>query len=191
MHALSSEAPRRRLLHRALMLAGGGLGLGLLTRPAAAPAAGAPHQSPVRGGQSRTLTLRGRSWHQYGPHHRPGDAPRAGDRRATFGELLGPDGKTVIGEFHAATLGTGSPFLPGPFATGNLEFHTFNLPDGSLLGMGCTAGGNATFAIIGGTGRYMGVSGSYVARQSPFDRGGDGAAEFSFTFGTGGMSDGV
>jgi hypothetical protein len=191
MHVFSSEAPRRRLLQRALVLAGGGLGLGLLSRTESTQAAGALPRSVPSRGQPRTLTLRGRSWHQYGPNHRSGEAPRVSERLTTFGELLGADGATAIGEFHAATLGTGSPFLSGSFAAGSLEWHTFNLPDGNILGMGCSAGGNTTFAIIGGTGRYLGASGSYVARQHPFDLGGDGTAEFTFTFSTGGSSHGI
>jgi hypothetical protein len=189
-HPPSAITPRRRLLQRALVLAGGGLGLGLLTRGEPTLAAAVPRPASP-GGQPSTLTLRGRTWHQYGPNHRPGEAPRVGDRRSTFGELLGAKSDTAIGEFHAAAMGTGSPFLSGPFAAGSIEFHTFNLPDGNILGMGSTAGGNSTFAIIGGTGRYLGVSGSYVARQHPFDLGGDGTAEFTFTFSTGGTSHGV
>jgi uridine phosphorylase len=62
--------------------------------------------------------------------------------------------------------------------------HHFNLGDGTIVGMG-TVGGlrdtESVHAIIGGTGRYEGASGSYVARQSPLDLGGDGSAHFTFT----------
>ena len=37
------------------------------------------------------------------------------------------------------------------------------------------------FAIVGGTGKYLGVTGSYVARQNPLETGGDGTAEFTLT----------
>lgn len=177
-----SGAPRRRLLERALVLAGGSLGLGLLGRTRAAEAAGAVPRREAAGGAPRTLTLYGRSWRQYGAEHRVGKAPRVGERLTTFGELLGTRDGPAVGEFHAAYLGTGSPFLAGPYAAGSIEFHTFTLPEGSIIGMGAATTPTATFAIIGGTGRYAGVSGSYLARQSPADQGGDGSAHFAFTF---------
>jgi hypothetical protein len=35
--------------------------------------------------------------------------------------------------------------------------------------------------VLGGTGRFTGVTGSYVARQGARELGGDGTAEFRFT----------
>ena len=35
--------------------------------------------------------------------------------------------------------------------------------------------------MIGGTGRYAGATGSYVARQSLREHGGEGTAEFTLT----------
>jgi hypothetical protein len=128
------------------------------------------------------MTLYGRSWHMYSPDHRHGQTPAVGDRLTTFGELLDRPGSEAIGEFHAASFSTGSPFVSGPYATGCVEVHTFSLRDGTIIGMGSTAGGNAEFAIVGGTGRYLGAGGSYVARQHQLDLGGDGSAEFRFTF---------
>jgi hypothetical protein len=43
--------------------------------------------------------------------------------------------------------------------------------------MGSAAGGQDAFAIVGGTGEFAGARGSYVARQSLRERGGDGTAE--------------
>ena len=51
----------------------------------------------------------------------------------------------------------------------------------SIFGVGAGALGPATFAVIGGTGRYSGATGSYVARQSRRELGGDGTAEFTLT----------
>jgi hypothetical protein len=62
--------------------------------------------------------------------------------------------------------------------------HHFNLTDGTIIGMGTTQDfrdAESVHAILGGTGRYEGASGSYVARQSPLDLGGDGTAKFDFT----------
>jgi hypothetical protein len=42
--------------------------------------------------------------------------------------------------------------------------------------------GESVFAIVGGTGRYLGARGSYVARRLPVELGGDGSAAFTMTF---------
>jgi hypothetical protein len=61
-------------------------------------------------------------------------------------------------------------------AGGTIEVHTFRLRDGSLLGMGSTIDGESVFSIVGGTGRYAGARGSYVAQQRLRELGGDGTA---------------
>jgi hypothetical protein len=150
----------------------------MLSRSRPTQAAAVPRPPSSRS----TLTLYGRGWQHYGPDHHPGQTPVVGQRLTTYGELLGRRDGAPLGEFHAAHMGTGSPFLSGPYAVGSLEFHTFTLPDGAIMGMGVTTGDPAVFAIVGGTGRYEGASGSYVARQRPVDQGGDGSAHFVFTF---------
>ena len=62
--------------------------------------------------------------------------------------------------------------------------HTFELTGGTILGMGSGPLREATYAVIGGTGRFQGAAGSYVARQHPRDLGGDGTAEFVLDFTT-------
>ena len=77
-----------------------------------------------------------------------------------------------LGRFRAANLaGTG----------GVLQLQTFDLVDGTILGIGSAGIHENPFAIVGGTGRYVGVSGTYVAKQSPTERGGDGTAVFTLT----------
>ena len=78
---------------------------------------------------------------------------------------------------------TDDPEMTSDVAAAAMEMHHFNLADGTIVGMG-TIGGfhdvTSVHAIIGGTGRYDGASGSYTARQSPVELGGDGTADFSF-----------
>ena len=56
------------------------------------------------------------------------------------------------------------------------------LQDGTIHGLGSVMrGAEGHFVILGGTGRYAGAQGSYVARQSARELGGDGTAEFRLT----------
>jgi hypothetical protein len=101
---------------------------------------------------------------------------RAGGR----GELLDAHGRP-FGSFASTRLAV--PTAAGADAAG-AELQMFDLGDGSLFGLGTPAGLDrpGTYAIVGGTGRYAGASGSYVSDQRPVDAGGDGTAEFEFTF---------
>ena len=87
----------------------------------------------------------------------------------------------AIGELHGASFNMGSPNVSGRYATGSVEFHTFALTDGTLIGMGVGVGDTSVFAVVGGTDRYLGASASYVARLRPFAQGGDGSTVFTFT----------
>jgi hypothetical protein len=54
---------------------------------------------------------------------------------------------------------------PMPGVGGILQLHTFEMSEGTLLGMGAAvSAGEGTFAVVGGTGAYRGASGSYTAR---------------------------
>jgi hypothetical protein len=52
------------------------------------------------------------------------------------------------------------------------------LLDGTIIGSGTAGQLEGVFAILGGTGRYAGARGTYIARQHDQDFGGDGSAEF-------------
>ena len=170
MEEASGASTRRGLLGRGLLVAAGVVGLGGAVR----------HSSTVEAVQpSRTeLRLYGRHLHLHAPTRRAGELPQKGDRHTAYAELLdGPEG-AAVGHFSAAHLSLDSPFA----AVSSLEIHTFDLPDGTLHGLGSAVrGADGHFVILGGTGKYTGATGSYLARQLPRELGGNGTAEFHLT----------
>jgi hypothetical protein len=171
-------APTRRgFLRSALILAAGAVGTGIGLQRASAAAA----QAPAGGGSAAvpasvaTLTLRGRCWYLTGRGRQAGLPPTYGDRGTAHGDLLDDTGSVSVGTFRAACFHGGRE-------SADLELHTFSLADGTIVGMGAATDGEGTFAIVGGTGRYAGARGAYAARQGVREVGGDGSAEFVFTF---------
>ncbi|MHB8577416.1 MAG: hypothetical protein ACYDCQ_19055 [Dehalococcoidia bacterium] len=178
--ATSPLSPGRRgVIKRGLALVAGGLGLGAVAGRGTAAAAGAA-TAPMAPAP-RSLTLLGRGFHLYGSDRPFGATPLRGDRVAAAGTLHDAAG-SPLGEFHSAVFCTSSPFSPGAEPLAYLEQHTFKLADGLLIGTGLSGSGDDEFAIVGGTGAYLGARGSYTASQRPFDMGGDGNAEFHFNF---------
>lgn len=159
------ETTRRGVLGRGLLLL---TGLG---------AAGGGRLAFGRGGRHNSLVLYGRDWRGYGGR-RSGELPLEGDRISIRGDLLAqPDGGPV-GEFYATAFALGGASHPAQ--TERLELHTFKLSDGVIFGTGTAGRLEGAFTILGGTGRYAGAQGTYVARQGHAELGGDGDAEFVF-----------
>ena len=163
---------RRGLLGRGLLVAAGALGVGAAARSARSELA----PPKAKDGE---LRLYGRNFHLQASARRAGEVPVNGERHSAYGELLDrPKGK-VIGSFTAAHLTQESPFAA---AVSSLEIHTFTLKDGTIHGLGSVArGSEGHFVILGGTGRYSGVQGSYRASQGVRELGGNGSADFHFT----------
>jgi hypothetical protein len=170
---------RRQMLKSSLALAAGAIGLG-----STGSATAGAEQEEGRPGRRRlppSLTLVGRNWHAVTEGRKAGHGPTRGDRSAIRGELMDSGGNR-IGEFYGSSACVDSP---SDAAWTNVETHTFQLRDGTIHGMGTTTPGHdaeAVFAVVGGTGRYHGARGSYAARQSPVEHGGDGSAGFRVTF---------
>jgi hypothetical protein len=164
-------------LKNGLLMLAGGLGLGVVAKQRTAEAATSV-ASPATAAQ---LKLHGSGLHLYAPDRKRGATPLLGDRLAATGTLHDTAGNE-IGRFHAALFCTGSPHSPGSPPLTYLEQHTFILADGVLFGSGVSGDGTDAFAIVGGTGRYVGARGTYNARQSHYDMGGDGTAEFQLTY---------
>lgn len=166
---------RRRLLKRGAILFGGIASLGLAGRAVTEGGSG------DAGPGTLTMSVHGTDWRMTYPERRRGVLPQQGERSASFGQLLQAPGGEKIGEFYASSFQFGSPFGHSEVAAQAMEMHHFNFADGTIVGMGAPgASGTSVHAIIGGTGRYEGASGSYTARQEPLDLGGDGSAEFNF-----------
>ena len=84
-----------------------------------------------------------------------------------------------MGQFYGSRLAIQSG-IEGPVAAdGSMELHTFRLEGGTILGIGSTIAGESIFSIAGGTGRYAGSRGTYIAQQRLRELGGDGTAEFT------------
>ena len=176
---------RRGFLKRTGLVVAGVIGGVFATRGESAYAAFA---RPPEKDSRATWELYGRHWHLGSPGSARRGLPAMGDQTLGYGELVKWNGAKV-GEFYSSCLNVRSPFGPSLLSPGAVEIHTFNLVDGTLLGMGTssgTTGEESLFAVVGGTGRFASVKGSYTARQRPQELGGDGTAEFRFDLTGGG-----
>lgn len=168
----TGKTTRGGALKRLALLAGGAAGLGavggkVLGQPAAVPAA----VPAAAGRKTKTVVLHGRNWRHVVHDAEHGKLPAASAARTPSGKIVDGRGRD-LGTFRAANmLGTG----------GVLQLQTFDLFDGTIMGIGAAGIHENPFAIVGGTGRYVGVSGTYVAKQAPRELGGDGTAEFTLT----------
>jgi hypothetical protein len=157
------------------VLAAGAIGLGAAARDARAA-------MPVPVGDAvQTLRLHGSHWRIDTPGRRPGEALRLGDHAAISGELLDRPGGTPLGRFYGSRLAVQAAPGGSARADAGVEVHTFVFPTGTIVGMGTSLLGEATFAIVGGTGIYAGAHGSYAAKQRLREHGGNGTADFTLT----------
>jgi hypothetical protein len=160
----TTNTTRASLLKRIALLAGGVVGVGV-----AAQSGAAATDAPVRKVRMRTLVLYGREWRLHRPGVQPGTRPTPTDVAVPLGRIVDRK-QRELGTFRAAAM----PGLAGAF-----QLHTFDLADGTILGIGASKLDEGSYAIVGGTGRYAGASGTYTARQSLREQGGDGTAEFT------------
>jgi hypothetical protein len=123
--------------------------------------------------RSHSLVLSGSNWRGY-----DGELPHEGERVTVRGDLHAYANGAPVGEFLATAIAFGGASHPA--LVERKETHTFKLHDGSIFGTGIAGGLDGSFAVLGGTGRYAGVQGTYTARQGHAELGGDGTAEFVF-----------
>lgn len=155
------------------MITGGlaAVGTGVLAAGAASAEA-STGALPPGGGLGRlpgaiSLVLHGVDWRRAVPVPTAGGA--VPDLR-TVGQFVDQAG-TTIGSFRSTPLAE---------TAGSPELHVLTLHDGVVLGLGSGPLEEAAFAVVGGTGRYLGATGGYVVRQFP-EAGGAGTAEFAIT----------
>ena len=177
---------RREALGRAFALFGAAIGFGAAGKDlSAAPLEERPADNTSKNGREAKLVLKARGLRISSQDLRRGELPTAGVRMMARAEIVSSSPKNEeLGEFLATYHRVNTPGKVADHEPGSLEQHTFILPEGTIFGTGVSASGmdgEGQFAIIGGTGRYQGVRGSYVARQSHVDFGGDGSATFTFT----------
>jgi hypothetical protein len=180
-----AEAPttRRAILRSGLLAAGAVAGMLGLTRLVQRPAPVGQITLPAGGTQ---LKVYGHGWSLSAPGLRRGDLPQRGQQVSVTGRLTEAPEGAEIGTFFGTVTHLDTALDHGPYASMQMETHTFQFSDGTLVGMGTVpSSGEGVFAIVGGTGTYLGATGSYVATQSPVEVGGDGTAEFTLTFTSG------
>lgn len=164
----ATNSTRASLLKRLGLLATGALGGGIAVRAAhSGEESPAPAAAPVR--TTRELKLYGREWRLQRPGAEFGKLPAAGDPALPAGRIVDGRGRE-LGLFRAAALQSAEAF----------HLHTFELTEGTIHGIGSGALDAGSYAVVGGTGRYAGASGTYEARQFLRELGGDGTAEFTF-----------
>lgn len=170
MTAALRARDRRGILKRGLLAIGAVAGF-IAGRGEARAAIGAP------GGSIR---LYGRNWQHHSAHLHYGEVPKHGDRLNVYAELAdAPEGQKV-GELYSAAFLVQPPFRSSAMASGALEMHTLVLAQGTIVAVGAGSGAEREFAVVGGTGRYAGVRGSYAVRLDRQGRG-DGAVELAIT----------
>ena len=167
---INTGQSRRGLLGRGLVLLAGAVGIGA--------GAGATKLATRDADESSgRVQLYGRNWLLQTPARKPGERLIPGEQGTVFGDLVDATGKP-LGQFYGSRLAIQSGLAGRADADGSMELHTFRLEGGTILGIGSIIAGESIFTVAGGTGRYAGSRGTYIAQQRLRELGGDGTAEF-------------
>jgi hypothetical protein len=170
----SPTTTRGGAVKRLLLLAGGAVGIGAVGGRALVQS-GSDATATTATPTTREVVLHGRDFrlgaHGLGANGAGHGTRAAAENRTPKGTIVNAAGRE-LGTFKAVDLhGFG----------GTLQIQTFDLEDGSIVGVGPGGLHDKPFAIVGGTGRFTGASGTYVGIQSPREQGGDGTATFTLS----------
>jgi hypothetical protein len=171
---------RRDALRKGFALLGAAVGIGAAAK---GHKTAAEESSDPKQGKQVVLHVRGLRISSQ--DLRRGELPPAGVRMLAKAEIVAdPSSSLRVGDFFASYYRINAPGKVADHEPGSLEQHTFVFPEGNIFGSGVATSGRDSegqFAITGGTGRYLGARGSYIARQSHVDFGGNGTATFTLT----------
>jgi hypothetical protein len=168
---LESSPTRRRLLGRGAVALAGLVAL--------EGVAGSRSPLSLSGGDT-TLALSARDVTAQVVGKPVGTQPDHGDQIITIGDLF--IGRDKVGEFYSTSIHlTRSRFNPQQLAA-SAEQHTFQLIEGTIMGMGTASHSDEpdAFAVVGGTDSFARASGTYLANIRPYRLGGDATADFAF-----------
>jgi hypothetical protein len=157
-----AEPTRRTALRRGLLFMGGLVGIGAASKLGAASGVG---EVSAAGGTS--LVLRAQNLQVHVGGQRTARLPASGEPGAAHGDLVDPGGRRV-GEVHVALMPVHGPGRASADA-GTMEWHTFHLDGGTIIGSGSAGTEGGSFAVIGGTGAYAGARGTYTLRRTGMD----------------------
>jgi hypothetical protein len=176
-----SDAARRTLLTRGLSVVAGAVSVGAAgallqsgsrqtadRMPVAATAHSPLTPVPMPDVRPTELALFIRNVRASSPGQAPGQLPGAGTPAAPHGRLVDANG-TDLGVFSGGLL-AGS--------AGQIAFQRFVFSNGTLIGMGSGSLAGEEYAVVGGTGVYAGVVGTYQTQLHLGTNGKD--AEFTF-----------
>jgi len=183
----SRQFPRRTLLWRGLLAVGGALGLvAAERRPRADAVAATVPQRTYAPPATSTLRLYARGWRPQVEPTAPGRSVAA-DHVVAYADLLAtPDG-AVLGRACSNGFCPTTSLGHAGTAAPTIEFQTLTLRGGSIFGIGAAAlhaGAEQSYAIVGGTGEFSGVRGTYTARTTSGDLESDPTLQFTLTLTT-------
>jgi hypothetical protein len=174
---------RRGALKSGVAFLAGAVGLEVVGRTRDAAAEPLPLPLPAASRTATTVTLHARHLRAVPVGGRPGMPVENGARLTLLADLVDARG-AVVGSLTGLSHCTAAPLSSDDSPVGAVEMHTLSLRDGTILAMGtapAVAWGTGAFAVVGGTGRYAGATGSYVAEQQTDAAGGHGCARFTLT----------
>jgi hypothetical protein len=157
---MSAQTSRRELLTRAGLVAGAAGVVGAAGVAATGITSSGPRAVP--------RVIHGADWRVVRPGVAAGTLPSMDSVALPAGRLVDATGATV-GAFQSSIL---------PSSGLGMQLHRLELAGGTLNAVGPATLGDATYAVIGGTGQFAGASGSYHLEQQPAPSG--GTARFTF-----------